>query len=285
VRKVWGLAFVAACGLAAAVGPQATLAVGGCYTHQCDGSYVAVPAPHGNVYQTDTEVCWESAPPQGPWDDFPGQRTYTFTFPPPFAGNQPKTWTAYEAADPTNPQSNNIEATGLNAEFSNITPDGLSVYNATCAEYFVRVVACAPTGASAEAGAGDAADAGLACAPGQYDFTSGDWIDADTYESNAIAATWLDYSGNTTVILHYPDTGRVPHAIDTYVSSSASPTDGGQGWELASGDEALVLSVGATRSFVRNATCTHAYARFEVHFPPASAGDAGADTGADSGAD
>jgi hypothetical protein len=270
VRRVWGVALAGTCAVAAATVPLAPLAGSGCYTHQCDGSYLAVPAS-GSVFSMGSTVCWESAPLNGPWADFPGQRTYAFTFPPGFAGNAPTSVTAYETADPTNPQNNFIEATGLNAEFSNVTPDGLAVYNATCAEYFLRVWACASVG-PLDAAAGDTGEAGLACAAGQYDWSGGDWIDADTYESNAIAAPWLDYPGNTTVILHYPDTGRIPHAVDTYVSPSANPTDGGPGWELASGDEALVVSVGSSRALVRNATCTQAYARFEVHFPPADAG-------------
>ena len=255
-RSAWGLALGVAGVAAAAIASQSAIPATGCTTHQCDASYTALP-PGGTVTAAGDTLIWESAPLAGPWVDFPGAKTLSFAFPAPFAGNQPSTVTAYESADPNTPQNNFVQATGFNAEFSNVTPDGLTVTNGTCAEYSLRIVAVATVAAAP-------------CTPVQTDWTQGDFVDPDTWESNPVAAPWVEYQGNTTIFLYYPDTGRMPHAVDTYVSSGASPVDGGQGWEPATGDEAMVVALDTSHAAVRNGTCKHEWARFEVRFPPGS---------------
>jgi hypothetical protein len=264
--SAWGITLGVASVAAAAI--ATSQAATGCATHQCDASFTALP-PGGTVTSAGDTVIWESAPLAGPWVDFPGAKTLFFGFPAPFAGNQPTVVTAYESADANNPQSNFIQATGVNAEFSTVTPDGLLVTNATCAAYSLRIVAVATV-------ASDGGDAGAVCPQGETTWMMGGFVDPDTWESNAIAAQWVEYPGNTTILLSYdldagPDAGRIPIAVDTYVSSGPSPIDGGQGWELASGDEAMVVTLGASHAAVRNGTCKHEWARFVIHFPASDA--------------
>jgi hypothetical protein len=141
------------CGVTAAPGAV------GCTTHQCDPSTVTIEADAGNaglVHQEGDTFVWESSTLDGPWLDFPGERTYVFNFPEPFMARQPETVIAYVASD-HNAQSNFVIASGQLAEFS-LAPNTLTVLNATCAEYFLRVVAYAspPDAGSRDAGGPDA---------------------------------------------------------------------------------------------------------------------------------
>ncbi|MDP9034963.1 MAG: hypothetical protein M3O50_09150 [Myxococcota bacterium] len=118
----------------------------GCTTHQCDSD--TVEAPPGIVRVNGQDVLWESGPliptgDGGAWLDFRGQRTFVFHFPPPFAedteitGFAPYVSASADASDPTNP--NFILASGNLAEVTSLSGTGISVMNATCAPYFLRL--------------------------------------------------------------------------------------------------------------------------------------------------
>ncbi|MDP9152397.1 MAG: hypothetical protein M3O36_20920 [Myxococcota bacterium] len=122
------------------------LSSAGCTTHQCDSDTVVAPA--GTVRVNGQDVLWESGPLMpsgdgGAWLDFRGQRTFVFRFPPPFAadteitGLAPYVSASMDPRDPTNP--NFVLASGNLAEVTALTGTGISVRNATCAEYLLRL--------------------------------------------------------------------------------------------------------------------------------------------------
>ncbi len=127
---------------AASVMPAAT----GCSTHQCDGD--SVDAPQGTTRVEGQNVVWESSPliPEGDaggWLDYRGLRTFVFHFPPPFAADTeitaiaPYVSSTTDPDKPTNP--NFVLAAGNLAEVTALSGTGMSLQNATCAEYFLRV--------------------------------------------------------------------------------------------------------------------------------------------------
>ena len=151
------LRFVAAFSAAAA-------AAAGCTTHQCDasgpydfpptdggsnGGVVPRVAPLGN----DGQIQWESSPFDGPWLDFPGQRTYRILFTQPFAS--PPELTFYIAAAPDDAQANFVVGGANLAQFSELTAAGVNVFNPSCAEYGLRVVATGLAATAVDAGQDD----------------------------------------------------------------------------------------------------------------------------------
>jgi hypothetical protein len=125
------ISIAAAC---ATVGASTTAA---CTTHQCDtGPNITVPTDMSSIHVDGDQVVWESAPLAGPWGDFLGQRIYVFPFPMPF---QPTDVVPTVSID-RDPAENFTVAAGQLAELSHLTTDGVTVLNATCQEYFLRVV-------------------------------------------------------------------------------------------------------------------------------------------------
>jgi hypothetical protein len=142
-------------------------ATAGCSTHQCDNEIVCIDSlgfmktvnqadacttsaggtpitgdagPYNlqvstNLSASGYEVVWETTPFVGPWLDFPGMRTYIIQFP--------------------SPHMNFTTASGSLAELMNTTATQLSVLNATCAAYSMRMVVRAQVIAP-DAGAADA---------------------------------------------------------------------------------------------------------------------------------
>ncbi|HXN34370.1 MAG TPA: hypothetical protein VN894_21055 [Polyangiaceae bacterium] len=176
-----------ACGAlsAGAVGAalwMAAAAATGCYTHQCDpSSFVVTVGPasacEGGVFcdgpdagslviaepdgsgvmplGADGQIRWQSTPFDGPWLEFPGQRTYTINFPQPFAS--PPEIALYLAADPADAEANFVVGGGNLAQLSALTSASVQVFNPSCARYGLRVVA---TGLAATAADGRDGDGG-----------------------------------------------------------------------------------------------------------------------------
>jgi len=149
---------------------------GGCTTHQCDGDCVVLdgpadprcPAAAGGssggaprrAWVDGTDIVWESSPPDGPWLDFPGQRTYWFEWETAFvqavkdspfaylASNDqfwkllpnPHQIDAYVADGPLDGADTRfVLASGQLAEMSSPSNKQLNVTNAACAVYALRV--------------------------------------------------------------------------------------------------------------------------------------------------
>ena len=110
-----------------------------------------------NLSASGYELVWETTPIVGPWLDFPGQRTYVIQFPPGLSGHLPTSVDVYVSSDNPSPAADNgdagadgnaLEAPHLNyttasgslAEFTDTTATQLSVLNATCAAYSMRMV-------------------------------------------------------------------------------------------------------------------------------------------------
>ncbi len=148
-----------------------------CTNHQCDAPptiTIDVQDDAGAGEVTDDPNTWESSPAYGPWLSFPAQMTYQFQMPSQFAGRQLETTTAYlsVAPDQTAPGAIWVQGSGNAAEFS-FVPAGpgatnpaptITLFNDTCAQYWVRAVitfAPAADAAASDAGvdASDAADA------------------------------------------------------------------------------------------------------------------------------
>jgi hypothetical protein len=123
------------------------------------------------------------------------------------------------------------------------------------------------------------------CDPSLSDFGGGRMLDENTYETNGVDEPWLDYPGNVTLTVHYPDVGRVPTSIDPYVGISRYPNGPDSNWTEAAGALAEYSSLSRTSFQVSNKTCASYFARFVVHFPPISRADAGPDRPQDSPSD
>jgi len=176
-----------------------------CTTHQCDPDMVCL-APDGTICGTTTtaadspahgggvrgeggtggiggplgyrssfyyngdEIVWQSSPLEGPWLDFPGQRTYEIILPDAFAQADPGTFDFSVLVSYDNPQeldashANFTPAAGQLVEFGNVIPTQvdasgkvvISALNATCVDLSVRIVVRAELTGSADAGAGSA---------------------------------------------------------------------------------------------------------------------------------
>ena len=198
-RSLRVLAFPCAVAVIATAGAAAVPATEGCQTHQCDADCVSRgwirdvnycaegdtrPTSFGQAYWSGSEIVWDSVGPDGIWLDYPGERTYWLNWwqsvhdqlggfdlntLPPGALTE---YQAYVATDEFG--QNSVEASGQLAEFGRFavtegstvwTNTGIAVLNASCAEYFLRVVirlhvgeAAPAPDASVESGA-DASDA------------------------------------------------------------------------------------------------------------------------------
>ncbi len=135
-----------------------TIAATGCNTHQCDPSTVVITqdtwdAGGVTALGEDGLVQWQSNPIDGPWLDFPGQRTYTVYFPQPFAS--PPEISIEIAADLSDAQSNFVVGPGNLAQLSAPTRQSITILNPSCAEYGLRVVATGLRAPALPAEAGD----------------------------------------------------------------------------------------------------------------------------------
>jgi hypothetical protein len=116
----------------------------GCYTHQCDSSTGTFTG--GDMLDEDTYETSPLADPSRPWVGFAGEETVVVSFPADVvsrvAGRPIATIDAYVG---TSDQPNGGGATftgtsGQLAEIADAGSTGLSVTNASCATYSLRVV-------------------------------------------------------------------------------------------------------------------------------------------------
>jgi hypothetical protein len=139
----------------------------GCQNHNCDPAFVCIdpnglrtfvdqaadctPTTQGDTpipgYTTDVSVngnvvTWATSAFDGPWLDYPGQRTYIINFPKGFAGypltSPPQVQIAIDNPDAGEPHQF-ITGVAYLAEFSNDSPQQITVLNPSCAGYFLRV--------------------------------------------------------------------------------------------------------------------------------------------------
>lgn len=139
----------------------------GCSTHVCDQQCVHIDsqglagpcggavggtpsgyAPH--LFDDQGELGWETASLDGPWLDYPGNRTWVIDFPPELqTGCPPSDVMPYISADnsgvPNASHSNWVNGAGQLDEYGSVSPTSISVTNATCAEYALRLVIHVPT--------------------------------------------------------------------------------------------------------------------------------------------
>jgi hypothetical protein len=120
----------------------------GCTTHQCDPVTVAYSG--GEMTGPDTyETNPIDLPPDAgdagePWLDYTGNKTITVTFPPEakkvIAGRQIDSIEPFVGiSSQPNSSGNNWTPTGGQlAEITSAGPDGFTVTNASCADYFAR---------------------------------------------------------------------------------------------------------------------------------------------------
>lgn len=168
-RAALGAALAALVGLAAAPG---------CATKECEGDSLSYGgrAGEGRIVDRDT---WVSGELDGRWIDFAPQRTVFVTIPE-FRGRTPLSVQAWisPVAVPNLPAAdgaaadNFTVAAGNLAEFLQFRGDSVRVFNATCAQYFLRVlVKVEPLGAGPESSA-DAAAAETSSPPSAADATA-----------------------------------------------------------------------------------------------------------------
>jgi hypothetical protein len=137
-----------------------------------------------------------------------------------------------------------------------------------------------------------ASGGGTACTTHQCDggfqlYTGGHVVDANTYETNALDEPWLNYPGEQSYLIQYPDFGRPPLTVIPYVAIDPNANAPNEQWTVASGNLTEISIASSTQVFVHNDTCAGYYLRVVVLFPPVEAIDAGTatDGGADGGAD
>jgi len=165
-RAVRVLAFPCALAVVAAAGGAAVPATTGCTTHQCDSDCVVKGAPtdptycpqgdkafvpFGHATRTGNEIVWQSASPYDLWLDFPGERTYWLDW-----GEEvlqqlhidlhsvvvdegPDVETDVSASADASTTAY-VPGSGQLTEIGCLTNWRVCVLNATCAEYFLRVV-------------------------------------------------------------------------------------------------------------------------------------------------
>jgi hypothetical protein len=171
----------------------------GCQTHQCDPDFACIdgsglmkfvsqasdctPETQGDTpiagYNTTVSVSggtvtWDTSPLSGPWLNYPGNRTYILNFPEALSqalaggtsqANVSACISADNPGDAGVPHMNFICGAGYVAEFSNVTSNQLTVLNASCAGYSLRIEVQAQLASDAgtvgDAGTGTDGDAGV----------------------------------------------------------------------------------------------------------------------------
>jgi hypothetical protein len=132
----------------------------GCSTHQCDAS--SADAAGGQVTEIDGTWTWQTSSLQSGWIPFNPNETIRFTLPSDFPPTSTPGFTlqAYvstiDAGQTPEAGGEFVEAAGQLAEFANVTEHSFTVFNDTCAGYYLRVVASvtvAPTPVDAGADA------------------------------------------------------------------------------------------------------------------------------------
>jgi hypothetical protein len=141
----------------------------GCQTHACDASFVCIdtsglmkfvsqasdctPSTLGDMpipgYNTTVDVSgstrtWTSSSTNGPWLNFPGNRTYIINLPAPIAGHSflapPAVWVSADNPGDASAHGNFISGPGYLAEQ---TGDGcyqqVTVFNGSCALYSLLI--------------------------------------------------------------------------------------------------------------------------------------------------
>jgi hypothetical protein len=120
------------------------------------------------------------------------------------------------------------------------------------------------------------------CDPSHFTWTTGDWIDENTWETSDINGRWMRYDGNATVTIQWsshPD-GRVPYWVDASIGleedggdnpNGGGDDDGGSNFVPGAGSVVEFLTYGTSKEnhvIVLNNTCADYLARFVIHFPP-----------------
>lgn len=126
------------------------------------------------------------------------------------------------------------------------------------------------------------APAATGCATHQCDasslaWTTGDWIDANTWETSNVTGKWMPYDGNATITISWtrPD-GRVPYSVEPYVgvandggdNPNQDDIDGGDNFINGAGALVEYLDWNTSHVILLNSTCASYVARFVIHFPP-----------------
>ena len=98
----------------------------------------------------------------------------------------------------------------------------------------------------------------------------GSMINADTWQSNPIEGTWLEFPRQRVWIFDMRELGdRIPAVPMVYVSAQASPnTESGGNFTAGAGNIAEVSGVLPGRMTVRNGTCSDYYVRVTAMATP-----------------
>lgn len=161
-------------GLTAAVVAGVLLApAAACTTHACDPSYATFPAPgdgtSGSILTVFAggQAVWQSSPLEGPWLDYPGNRTITVTYPQGFTNA-----TGFNVVVATAPYQDGGGSTATTAagqldQLFNLNDAGFQLQNGSCGDYNVYFSVngrwAAPPGdadAGPDSGAAEPLDAG-----------------------------------------------------------------------------------------------------------------------------
>jgi hypothetical protein len=161
--------------------------VGGCQTHQCDPTWVAMgtiasPAAGGvgtaSLSADGSQILWESSPLYGQWLDYEGNQSLEFTFPPslpdPFAcqpwpapTDPPAVWVAQYGSDAgsdgiTVGSGQDAIITQVRGSNADGTPGGFVLTNGSCQPYNVWIQArfTLPATTCPDGGADSGADDG-----------------------------------------------------------------------------------------------------------------------------
>jgi hypothetical protein len=129
----------------------------GCSTHQCDASSQDAGSGSGPVTEFDGTWTWQSSSIQTGWIPFNHNETITFTLPSDFPvlttpGFVLTPWVS-TGADQDAGDGLFVSAGGQLAEFQIVGKRSFTVFNDTCADYYLRVVATVTVPAPVDAGA------------------------------------------------------------------------------------------------------------------------------------
>ena len=111
-----------------------------CFTRACDGDSVDFGKNPGEGMLIDQDT-WQSSPIDGKWIPYPHKRYYHFDVGPSLGLRTPQDIRVYIAAveQQNTDGANFAEAAGSLAEYSYIYPGTVSIYNNTCADYYMHV--------------------------------------------------------------------------------------------------------------------------------------------------